>query len=135
MLEEYVDKADKISSKLRQNQLEHEDLTNKLLRQTQDTKRSNEDLRKSLEQSRHEIAAQKQVLECCQAELAQTKADLVDCKSELSTCKAVYTAAERDLRSQAEKIRALEQSLSLKRQRTASETGNVPCVSNIDTLD
>ena len=89
--------------------------------------------------------------EPCQAELAQTKADLVDCKSELSISKAVnqtlktawqhdqqveslnrqarfwedrFKAAERDLGSQAEKIGALEQALSLKRQRTASETGN-----------
>jgi len=150
-IEDYVDQADTISTKLRQNQLDQQDLTNKLLRQTQETLRRNEDLRKLLEQSRHETAAQKQVSERCQAELAQTRADLEDCKSKLSICNAVistlqtewkhkqeiaslerkgsfwesqFTKAERDLGSQAEKIRALEQSLSLKRQRTASETGN-----------
>ena len=143
-MEDYVDQADTISTKLRQNQLDQQDLTNKLLRQTQETLRRNEDLRKLLERSRHETAAQKQVSERCQAELAQTKADLADCKSELSISKAVnqtlktawqhdqqveslnrqarfwedrFKAAERDLGSQAEK-------LSLKRQRTASETGN-----------
>ncbi len=150
-LENYVDQSDTISSKLRQNQLEQQELTNKLLRQMQETMRRNEDLRKWLEQSRHETAAQKQVSERCQAELAQTKADLADCKSELSISKAVnqtlntawqhdqqvkslerqaifwedrFKAAERDLGSQAKKIGALEQALSLKRQRTASETCN-----------